>query len=146
MSCQVGVVFAPLAMNIKIVDKAVDNLFFSLIKVTVSGRLQCKSATCPDLTVSLQPSGFGQQVLAMSQGGKFVFENLLPGTYTISIDESGLCWERSSLTITVETDPVDSVVFVQTGWVMMVTSSHETRLNYQVAMMFMMLMMMMMIL
>jgi len=128
---QMGIVFAPLSVSVKVIDNAVSNLFFSLIRVTVSGNLVCKSSVCPDLTVTLKPDGFGEEAFVMSKAGKFSFPSLLPGTYSITIDESGLCWKTSTLQVNIESDAIDNIEFIQTGWSMRVASSHPTILQYK---------------
>jgi len=86
--------------------------------------------TCPDLSITLKPEGFGQDTTVVSQNGVFSFENQLPGSYVVVVDETGLCWDNSMVTFNIESDPIDNLVFKQSGWIMDVQSSHETVLKY----------------
>jgi len=126
---QMGIVFAPITLDISVTDKPISNLYFSPVRVTVSGQVKCLGS-CPDLSVTLKPEGFGQDTTVVAQNGAFSFENQLPGSYVVVVDETGLCWDHSMVSFNIESDPVDRLVFKQTGWVMDVQSTHETVLKY----------------
>jgi len=126
---QMGIVFAPITLDISVTDKPVSNLYFSPVRVTVSGQVECLGS-CPDLSVTLKPEGFGQDTTVVAQNGAFSFENQLPGSYVVVVDETGLCWDNSMVSFNIESDPVDNLVFKQTGWMMDVQSTHETVLKY----------------
>jgi len=126
---QMGIVFAPLSLDISVTDKPVSNLYFSPVRVTVSGQVKCLGS-CPDLSITLKPEGFGQDTTVVAQNGAFNFENQLPGSYVVVVDETGLCWDNSMVTFNIESDPIDNLVFKQSGWIMDVQSSHETVLRY----------------
>jgi len=132
---QMGIVFAPLSLDVKVHDKPVSNLYFSPVRVTVSGTIRCLeahgSSTCPDLTVNLKPEGFGQPMSRVAKNGRFNFDNQLPGSYMVTIDQTaGLCWANHAISFNIESEPVDKLQFQQTGWMMEVLSSHETVLVY----------------
>jgi len=126
---QMGIVFAPITLDISVTDKPVSNLYFSPVRVTVSGQVKC-IGSCPDLSVTLKPEGFGQDTTVVAQNGAFSFENQLPGSYMVMVDETGLCWDNNMVTFNIESDPVDNLVFKQTGWIMEVQSTHEAVLKY----------------
>jgi len=126
---QMGIVFAPVTLDINVRDKPISNLYFSPVRVTVSGQIECIGA-CPDLSITLKPEGFGQDATVVAQNGAFSFENQLPGSYVVTVDETGLCWANSIISFNIESDPIDNLVFKQNGWIMDVQSSHETVLKY----------------
>jgi len=126
---QMGIVFAPITLDISVTDKPVSNLYFSPVRVTVTGQVTCIGA-CPDLSVTLKPEGFGQDTTVVAQNGVFSFENQLPGSYMVVVDETGLCWDNSMVNFNIESDPIDNLIFKQTGWIMDVQSSHEAVLKY----------------
>jgi len=126
---QMGIVFAPITLDISVTDTPISNMYFSPVRVTVSGTVKC-IGSCPDLSVTLKPEGFGQDSTVVAQNGAFSFENQLPGSYMVVVDETGLCWENNMVTFNIESDPVDNLVFKQTGWIMDVQSTHETVLKY----------------
>ena len=97
--------------------------------MTVTGQVTCIGA-CPDLSVTLKPEGFGQDTTVVAQNGVFSFENQLPGSYMVVVDETGLCWDNSMVNFNIESDPIDNLIFKQTGWIMDVQSSHEAVLKY----------------
>ena len=126
---QMGIVFAPVTLDISVKDAPVTDIYFSPVRVTVSGSVQCLGA-CPDLTVTLKPEGFSKDIKMKVKDGKFLFENQLPGSYIAIIHGDGLCFEKDSIPFKIESDPVSSLHFKQTGWVMEVQSSHETVLRF----------------
>jgi hypothetical protein len=135
-----GIAFAPLALDFVVKDGPVTGLYFSPVRVTVSGRLRCLG-DCGVVTVGLRPESSSsadddgttmivrQEVATDKNGGAFIFENQLPGRYTLMVVNSGLCWRQPSISFTIESEAVDSLELVQTGWVMEVHSSHETQLR-----------------
>lgn len=143
---EAGVVFAPPHLAILVAEAPVTNLYFSPVRVAVSGSIDCLGrdetgdifmfvnfpgeGPCPPLTVTLKPEGFGQEVTQVAKEGKFSFANQLPGSYVVRVEESGLCWENHRVSFNIEAEPVDDLKFQQTGWVMEVHSSHETQLTF----------------
>ena len=77
------------------------NLYFSPVRVTVTGQVTCIGA-CPDLSVTLKPEGFGQDTTVVAQNGVFSFENQLPGSYMVVVDETGLCWDNSMVNFNID--------------------------------------------
>jgi hypothetical protein len=142
-----GIAFAPLALDVIVKDASVTGLYFSPVRVTVAGRVRCLGTDCGVVTVGLRPESSGtndnddgttvvRQEVATDKkngGGMFIFENQLPGRYTLMVVNSGLCWRQPSISFTIESEAVDSLELVQTGWVMEVHSSHETQLRYRSA-------------
>ena len=76
---QMGIVFAPVSLDISVEDRALKDLYFSPVRVTVSGTVKCLG-TCPALTVTLRPEGFGKDSKMAVKNGAFTFENQLPGS------------------------------------------------------------------
>ena len=126
---QMGIVFAPVSLDISVEDRALQDLYFSPVRVTVSGTVKCLGA-CPVLTVTLRPEGFGKDSKMTVKNGAFTFENQLPGSYLALVQGEGLCWSSDSLPFKIESDPVTNLHFKQTGWFMEVQSTHETVVKY----------------
>ena len=79
---QMGIVFAPITLDISVTDKPVSNLCFSpapSVRVTVPGKVQCLGS-CSDLLVTLKPEGFGQDTTVVAQNVAFSYENQSPGS------------------------------------------------------------------
>ena len=126
---QMGIVFAPVSLDINVGEAPVRDLYFSPVRVTVSGSVNCLGS-CPAITVTLKPDGFGQDVQMVVKNGAFLFENQLPGSYLALVEGEGLCWHSNSIPFKIESDPVNNVHFKQTGWIMEVQSTHETVVKY----------------
>ena len=128
---EAGVVFAPPHLAILVAEAPVEGIYFSPVRVSVSGSISCLGAeVCPDFSVTLKPEGFGQEVTQVAKEGAFSFANQLPGSYVVRVEESGLCWKNHMLSFSIESESVDSLEFQQTGYMMEVHSSHETQLVY----------------
>lgn len=126
---QMGIVFAPVVLDVNVKDQPIGDLYFSPVRVSVSGDVKCIGA-CPSLSITLRPEGFGKDNTMVIKNGKFLFENQLPGSYMAVISGEGLCFESDSIPFKIESDPVKNLHFKQTGWVMGVQSTHETVLQY----------------
>jgi len=126
---QMGIVFAPVVLDVNVKDQPIGDLYFSPVRVSVSGDVKCIGA-CPTLSITLRPEGFGKDNTMVIKNGKFLFENQLPGSYMAVISGEGLCFESDSIPFKIESDPVKNLHFKQTGWVMGVQSTHETVLQY----------------
>ena len=126
---QMGIVFAPVSLDINVSEAPVKDLYFSPVRVTVSGTVKCLGS-CPAITVTLKPDGFGQDVKMAVKNGAFLFENQLPGSYLAVVEGEGLCWHSDSIPFKIDSDPVNNVDFKQTGWIMEVQSTHETVVKY----------------
>ena len=126
---QMGIVFAPVTLDINVKDRPVTDLYFSPVRVTVSGSVKCLG-DCPVITITLKPVGFGKDIKMPIKDGMFVFENQLPGSYIALVSGEGLCFETDSIPFRIESDPVNNLHFKQTGWAMEVHSSHETVLKF----------------
>jgi hypothetical protein len=69
---------------------------------------------------------FNIVVLCLCSDGSYVFEDILPGRYRISIDKDEWCWDTSSHTISVSTAESTVPLFKQVGYTVTFISSHET--------------------
>jgi hypothetical protein len=73
ITAQMGIVFAPITLDISVTDKPIGNLYFSPVHMTVSGQVECLGS-CPDPLATLKPKRFGQDTTAVAQNGAFSFE------------------------------------------------------------------------
>ena len=127
---KMGIVFAPLALDIIVKSEPIGKLYFSPVRVTIAGSVRC-TAECPSLTIQLTPEGPGEVSKQTVEKGKFSFQNQLPGRYSIAVEEAGLCWEKPSIVFNIESESKEDLDFVQTGWGMEIHSSHETTLKFK---------------
>ena len=126
---QMGIVFAPVSLDISVQDRPLKDLYFSPVRVTVSGTVKCLGS-CPAVSVTLRPEGFGKDTKMAVKNGAFMFENQLPGSYLALVEGEALCWDSDSIPFKIESDPVSNLHFKQTGWFMEVQSTHETVVKY----------------
>lgn len=69
-------------------------------------------------------------VLVLCSDGSYIFEEILPGKYKVSIDKDEWCWESSSHTVSVSTAESTVLPFKQVGYTVTFISSHETEVKY----------------
>lgn len=58
-----------------------------------------------------------------------MFDNVLPGEYTVSVPSQDWCWEREEISLSVSTEKVTGPTFVQTGLPIHFVSSHFTKVS-----------------
>lgn len=123
-----GLQFAPVSREVTVSDTAVSGIDFSQLRATVLGTIEClESKPCPDLTVTLRSH---DDVTTVAKGGKYKFENVLPGDYTVIIDPNiEWCWENEVLPLTVSNTQVEGPAFKQTGVAVTIVSSHATKVK-----------------
>lgn len=123
-----GLQFAPVSREVTVSDSAVSGIDFSQLKATVEGRIEClDSKPCHDMTVTLRSH---DDVTTVAKGGKYKFENVLPGDYKVIIDPSiEWCWENQELPLSVSSTQVEGPVFKQTGVAITIVSSHTTKVK-----------------
>ncbi|XP_054268312.1 BOS complex subunit NOMO2-like [Macrosteles quadrilineatus] len=124
-----GLQFAPLKRTVRVVDGPVTGVDFSQLQATVRGAIKCLTSPCPDITVTLQSGP--DSTTAVAKGGVYVFDNVLPGEYTVSVPSQDWCWEREEISLSVSTEKVTGPTFVQTGLPIHFVSSHFTKVHYK---------------
>lgn len=133
-----GLNFSPSQATITVASTPLHDINFSQLRVTVSGRVTCipssSSSSCDTgVSVSLVPtapsSSASPATAALGLDNQFTFRDVLPGTYRLSvhIPNDVWCFDEQVKTVTVSKDSSD-FEFVQTGFVLPVTTSHDTDL------------------
>lgn len=129
-----GLVLKPKVFPVTVASKPVMHVTFSQFLASVSGKITCLDA-CGDLMVTLQSvSRQGEkrslQLSAKSNSATFMFENVLPGKYKMSIIREDWCWKNKSLELDVLEDDVSGVEFRQTGYMLRCSLSHAITLEF----------------
>ncbi|CDW58930.1 hypothetical protein TTRE_0000725901 [Trichuris trichiura] len=127
-----GFVLKPSSIKVTVADRALEDITFRQLEARISGRLLCIEQ-CSDVHVSLFQDGVKiNRVLAEpSVAPAYEFQNIFPGMYTVITDEDRLCWEKTSIDVTVKDEDVNSVDFSQSGFTLTVMSSHAVSLSYR---------------
>lgn len=109
----------------------IEELSFSQFLGEISGEIKCLEK-CPALTVSLRSSrdgGGATPRVITAVDGTFTVSEVVPGTYTLSIQKEEWCWLVKSMPVTVDTQNLQ-VTLEQVGYQLTLASSHETTLSY----------------
>ncbi|XP_014218232.1 nodal modulator 1 [Copidosoma floridanum] len=87
---------------------------------------------CNEIEVTLKMvNGIIETKIGKAKEGQYVFEDVLPGQYEVTIDTNHFCWENSKHQITIESEkPFTVPPFKQTGYSVTFSSSHETKIEY----------------
>ncbi|XP_055531777.1 BOS complex subunit NOMO1 [Wyeomyia smithii] len=135
-----GIQFFPLTQSVNVDRSPLSGIIFSQLRATVEGDIRClpdAGSSCPkDLTITLtalDSSGnpTGQLTKTDQKAGKYLFENVLPGSYEVSVPKFKLCWQADKIKINVKTVKESVESFVQNGYVVSIVSSHATKMSYK---------------
>lgn len=132
VEADVGVILMPASRTVTVVDGPVMGVIFKQFFATVSGRVTCLH-TCDFVRMTLKPTVAGYAApltIVIAKEGKFAFNTVMPGKYTVEILKDDWCWAQNVKNIVVEDKNVKNVDFSQTGYIITVESSHDTKLNY----------------
>lgn len=127
---EAGMRFGPVEHVFTVTSEPVSDLVFSQFLGEVTGKVTCLEK-CPDLTLVLRPSraSSGAPQTTIASDGKFVFKDIVPGSYQLSIQKDEWCWKHKVVPVTINTQNVE-VSLEQIGYQLTVASSHETTLSY----------------
>ena len=123
--------FAPLVHNVRVTDKPLGSLNFKPVKADIEGKVQClgkKGCSAHSIEVTLSLEGSASQTSKVNNAGELKFTGVLPATYTLSISEGGICWEKQEQKISVSKD-VKDIVFKQIGKYISVDTTRSTLLQ-----------------
>lgn len=114
----------------------VSGITFSQLRATVTGEVNCLAdvdgaSHCKGITVTLHSLDVdgkrsGQIVKSSLKNGKYSFVDVLPGAYEVSVPINLLCWESNTLALNVKSATEVVPTFVHTGYLISVSSSHNT--------------------
>lgn len=131
-----GIQFFPLQQNVEVVDGSVSDLVFSQLRAQLSGKIVClenEGNACDSMEVSLVAlDANGRQTSSqkvVASKGKYVFEEILPGSYLLSVSNQDLCWEKHQIKIDVKSAVETVQPFVQNGFKISMISSHTTNVS-----------------
>ncbi len=124
-------VFTSEASSFDIRDEPVSDIVFRVARFKVSGSLKCFSQPCSEgvslLLLGEQQPGENAIKGSVQKDGRFAFQEVRFGKYTLEVKDQVRCWADSKLPLRVDKD-ISGVQFSQKGTVMTVESSHPTKL------------------
>lgn len=117
-----------------VVDKSISVIDFSPLRATLSGRIKCIGKCADALTLTLVSTDEDIPPVKQIAGESttFSFTDVLPGQYDLHISskQGSICWKDDSQKVTVSTAVTNVPDFVQTGYTMIVKSSHDAKVDY----------------
>ncbi|MCL4120382.1 UNVERIFIED_CONTAM: hypothetical protein GTU68_024145, partial [Idotea baltica] len=127
---EAGIRFGPEEHVFRVVSEPVLNMSFSQFLGEIHGSIECLEA-CRTLTVSLRPSkgSSGSPRTTTCNNGRFLFMEVVPGEYLLSVDKEEWCWREQTVLVAVNAKNV-SARFEQTGFRLTLNTSHRTTLSY----------------
>ncbi|XP_048249948.1 nodal modulator 1-like [Haliotis rufescens] len=129
-----GLTLAPAERVVIIKSKPVSDVRFSQFRAKVHGAVTCMEK-CGHIDMSLDSLSRADskqvvQVQESAKGNTFSFENVLPGKYKVTMLQDSWCWKDKTLEIEVVDQDLTGVDFVQTGYILKCSISHEITLNF----------------
>ncbi|EDW02305.1 GH19965 [Drosophila grimshawi] len=108
------------------------------LRATIRGELQClpdATDTCTSAEITLQGlDAIGQPTdnkwMAKAHRGKYVFKDVLPGPYEITIPQANLCYESTRVFLNVAAAEEKAPPFVHKGYEVSIISSHRALMRY----------------
>ncbi|CAB3977797.1 Nodal modulator 1 [Paramuricea clavata] len=131
-----GLILKPEEHNVQIVNEPRLDATFKQFLASVSGTVQCLDGACGSLSISLVSRRQADQrkVTAMvkdgSKGGSFIFPKVLPGSYKAVVLQDLWCWKNKSLDIVIQDSDVDNIQFIQSGYVLKCSLTHNITLHF----------------
>lgn len=73
----------------------------------------------------------GTEVFVAVKNNKYEIKDVRPGMYKVSFSTSKLCWEKDSHLISVSNETTEVPPFIQSGYLVIFISSHDTTVKYK---------------
>ncbi|XP_066273617.1 BOS complex subunit NOMO1-like [Branchiostoma lanceolatum] len=130
-----GLQLSPPSHSVTVTSQPQMDILFTQFQAVVSGSVQCIES-CSSVTLSLQRADQGGSLVHTQpepSDGKtvsFSFNNVLPGKYTVTVHQEQWCWKEASLTVNIANSDIQGLVFVQTGFMLKCSLSHDISLHF----------------
>jgi len=132
-----GLVFPDSEVVVTVVANPVLDINFEQTRLVVSGRVKCLVSPC-DHSISVSLVAVGAQKDRVTTGledlvqgdqaedGYFVFNDVLPRKYYVSIQHTNWCWDAEKTEeFELKTKDHTHITFTQTGFLMVAQASHD---------------------
>jgi hypothetical protein len=130
-----NVQFYPLKQQIEVNSDSINDIIFSQLKAKVTGEVKCltdESNSCQSVEVTLNAidsTGYPETKQKIVNG-KYLFEDVLPGRYQLTVPNDEICWEKEKLSIVVKSTHESVPAFVQNGYKLgSIISSHNAKVR-----------------
>lgn len=126
-------IFDPSERKVQVNNKPIESENFSQSKVQLSGQIQCIDQACNmqelenfqvGLTIK-EPSSSFFKMGSISNQNQFLFQDIYPGNYILSVNYPLWCWGNNGQNIVVKGDAIDNLSLQQTGYRIHLSSSHD---------------------
>lgn len=126
-----GILLSPPTRTVTVTTLPLLMVDFVQARVSLSGSVKCLGNCDTAIKVSLSAHNRDQENLSanVDKNGKFSFANILPGQYKASIHYDTWCWEQKEVDVTVQYQDYDHLEFLQSGYVLHSSLSHDITLN-----------------
>ncbi|KAH8394787.1 hypothetical protein KR222_006026 [Zaprionus bogoriensis] len=133
-----GIQFFPVQQQSEVRDSPLNGITFSQLRAKIRGELQClpdATATCTTAEVTLQGLDASGQPTdnkwkARAHRGKYVFKDVLPGPYELTIPQGNLCYESTRVFLNVASAEENAPPFIHKGYEVSIISSHRALMRY----------------
>lgn len=131
--------FFPISHAIEVTNKPILDITFSQLKATVSGKVKTlRQLDRTSINVILRPilhdvALVDKDIIAHLVGDTYTFKDVRPGMYEVLLSSNSLCWEVDKHLITVSSSVLSVPTFIQNGYLVIFTSTHETKAIYKLS-------------
>ncbi|KAK3103627.1 hypothetical protein FSP39_020627 [Pinctada imbricata] len=110
------------------------DIVFTQFRAKLSGGIICLEK-CGEMEVSLDTIGRSdqKQITKVKEGPRgtiYQFDNVMPGKYKVTLLHDTWCWKEKSVEVEVSNSDIASVDFLQTGYILKCSISHEIKLHF----------------
>ncbi|GJQ67388.1 hypothetical protein Trydic_g5084 [Trypoxylus dichotomus] len=136
---QNGIQFFPILHTIEVTNNPILDISFSQLKATISGKLQTlRQQDRVNISVVLRPilhdvALVDKDIVGHLVGDSYTFKDIRPGMYEVLLSPNSLCWKEDKQLITVSSSILTVPTFVQNGYLVIFTSTHDTEVIYKLA-------------
>lgn len=131
--------FFPLTQTIEVNSSPNFGTTFSQLRATVTGEIKWLTdadSTSKQMSVTMNAldgngNKNGQYIVADVKDGKYSFIDILPGNYEVTVPQSTICWDKTSVNINVKSAQEVIPTLTHVGYQITIISSHTTNLKYQ---------------
>lgn len=133
-----GIQFFPVQQQIEVQYQPLKDILFSQLRAILSGEVKClpdasEICTAAEITLnSLNSDGqrTGHTEKLRAKGGKYLFQDILPGAYELTISQENLCFDSTTVFVNVATVRQTAPAFLQRGYEVTIISSHRAIMKY----------------